>query len=74
MIQQQERSLEIIDEEIEILRCTLNEIVADMEESEQMKEETIELSRELDELINEYIRKSESNKSIGFITFSPLSE
>lgn len=62
MIQQQERSLTIIDEEIEILRSTLNEIVADMEEREPMKEETINLSRELDELINEYIKKNQDNK------------
>lgn len=52
MGQQQKRSLSIISKEIETLRDVLNEIVADREDS---KEDVLQVSMELDKLINEYM-------------------
>lgn len=52
MAQQQKRSLSIINKEIEELREVLNEIVADKENSEK---DVLQVSMELDKLINEYM-------------------
>lgn len=52
MIQQQNRDLITISKEIEDLRCMLNEIVADRENS---KKEVLYVSQQLDKLINEYM-------------------
>lgn len=52
MIQQQNRDLITVSKEIEDLRCVLNEIVADMENS---KKEVLYISQQLDKLINEYM-------------------
>ena len=54
MGQHKERDLKIVTEEIENLRDVLNEVVADLESSE---EEVLEISKALDELINEYMIK-----------------
>ncbi|KOA20618.1 Spo0E like sporulation regulatory protein [Clostridium homopropionicum DSM 5847] len=54
MGQHKERDLKLVTEEIESLRDVLNEVVADMESSE---EEVLEVSKALDELINEYMIK-----------------
>lgn len=52
MGQHKKRDLKIVTEEIENLRDILNEVVADLESSE---EEVLEISKALDELINEYM-------------------
>jgi len=54
MVQHEGRDLKLVTEEIESLRDVLNEVVADMESSE---EEVLEVSKALDELINEYMIK-----------------
>lgn len=54
MRQHKKRDLKIVTEEIENLRDVLNEVVADLESS---KEEVLEISKALDELINEYMIK-----------------
>lgn len=54
MKQQQGRDLNTVSRDIENLRAVLNEIVADRENSEG---EVLKVSKELDELINEYMNK-----------------
>ncbi len=53
MMQQHKRSLSIIVKEIEELREVLNEIVADRE---NLESDVLEVSMELDKLINEYMK------------------
>ncbi|MPN56997.1 hypothetical protein SDC9_204691 [bioreactor metagenome] len=53
MIQQHKRSLSIIVREIEELREVLNEIVADRD---TLENDVLEVSMELDKLINEYMK------------------
>jgi len=52
-MQQHKRSLSIIVKEIEELREVLNEIVADRE---NLESDVLEVSMELDKLINEYMK------------------